>query len=222
MPRILLPNGKAVFSENPIPDDQLEAFVASQMSPEEVKPSAPSMSVGDKRKLRTANDSALSAGIKDSDVNTDTYKGPDSFLGGFFNSLGNSLKETFGGNQMLKDAAHPVSTGDMLGLLIPQEAAISQALSGAKRLLGFGTKAAEVVPEVAKAADDLVLPPKPAPKLLKPGTDFIAGPAGVAENRPYRVDTGPIAQDTGELGTVLPQEMGEVVDLPPDMVARAD
>ena len=171
MPRILLPNGKAVFTENAIPDDQLEAFVASQMEGD--KPIAPSMPIDQKRALRKANDSAVAAGIKDSDVNTDTYKGPDSFLGGFFNSINNSLKSTLGENEMLQHSARPVSTKDLLGLLIMQEAGISQALSGAKKLLGFGPKAAEVIPKVAKEADDIPLNvevPKvdPIPEVVKP------------------------------------------------------
>lgn len=69
----------------------------------------------------------------------------------------------------------------------------------------------------------LALPPainEVTPPVRKPS--FIAGPAGVAENRPYGVDTGPTNPRIGarNQGTVLPREFGQVTPIPPDLAAR--
>ena len=79
------------------------------------------------------------------------------------------------------------------------------------------------------------LPPAPNRRMLPPAINpevipapvrkpsYIAGPAGVAENRPYTISPPPVNPRLGanNQGTVLNSEFGQNVQIPPDMVARS-
>ena len=66
-----------------------------------------------------------------------------------------------------------------------------------------------------------LVPGQPRIKALLPERtepSFISGEEGVAINRPYPVEKGPLPDVMS--GTVLPQEFGQVVDLPPEIAAQ--
>lgn len=66
----------------------------------------------------------------------------------------------------------------------------------------------------------LALPAATNPQQMSPR--FIGGAAGVAENRPYTIDTGPVTPRIGQpdIGTILPREVEGLSSVPPDMAAR--
>ncbi len=76
-----------------------------------------------------------------------------------------------------------------------------------------------VTPKLLSAAEEL---PIRIPRQLSAGPRFIAGEAGIAENRPYTIDIGPITPRIGqrEVGTILPRETEGLVNIPPELAAE--
>jgi hypothetical protein len=72
--------------------------------------------------------------------------------------------------------------------------------------------------EIPKPPARKLLQEAPVPKQLGQGARFIAGPAGIAERgKTYPLDLGELP--VGELGSVLPRETGETVQLPAETAA---
>lgn len=112
---------------------------------------------------------------------------------------------------------------------------IQQRIGGALEagLGGLGFHGLRGVPEV-ETPTDIIKSPKieglaPKPQLALPSAPesiinppkFIAGEKGIAENRPYPIDIGPInpAMGAKNVGTVLPHELGQINQIPPEMAA---
>jgi len=75
------------------------------------------------------------------------------------------------------------------------------------------------IPKLLSAAEEL---PVRVPLQLGPAPRFIAGEAGIAENRPYIIDIGPINPRIGqkEAGTILPRETEGLTEIPPELAAQ--
>lgn len=77
--------------------------------------------------------------------NTPT-KEPDTWMGGFTKSISDQLKSAILDNPMVRGAAHPETTGDILGLLLP--AGVEGAINAGK---GMGTRVWDAVKQSPKA-----------------------------------------------------------------------
>lgn len=141
-----------------------------------------------------------------------------------------------------------VAHGGYRGIRSAMEGDISGAAGGALEgglgllgLRGLTSKGMEITeaPPVTKkqlalppAKERLALPPGPNnpnyPSYINPEVAiekkprFIAGPAGVAQNRSYNTDLGPVNPTIGQrgVGTVLPRETEGLAEIPPDLAAR--
>jgi hypothetical protein len=129
------------------------------------------------------------------------FKQPESYAGGFANSLYNDFVRALGTPSGVLGNSQPKPIPRIDPVKVQQQLAAT------------------------KAARDLVIPPKqpiglpPAP----PEPRFYSGPAGVAESgRTYPTDIGPIKPYPGQqgAGTILPRETEDITGLPPIDAAR--
>lgn len=123
------------------------------------------------------------------------------------------VKEIY--NELIRPASAPIGLG-MMGL----EGAINRG--GLSRSSNPIEKLPIETPVITqpKPLQRLALPPAPESVLRRPS--FIAGEAGVAENKPYPIDIGPLNPRMGgsNQGTVLPRELESISNIPPEIAAR--
>jgi len=185
------------------------------------------------------------AGQEPGVLNPDPYQNP--LIAGanpVGTAIGNYVNKALGYNPNMQPAQPGAGMNYLRG--VPGNF-ITGLLTPGNLLLGgeAGTLSSEPTPTAAELAAEInrrfgnarnITPvPKPEPKLLPAGPRFIAGRAGVAENRPYPIDIGPTLPNRGNRpllnennpetlthpeGTILPREQEGIIQAPPEYVAE--
>lgn len=236
MPKILLPNGKSVYSDKNIPDDQMDDFVASMMGQDSsVKPPT---TIAPPEQHENLWDSAKRLGSSVLHGITEPFAPPanpgnideHSFIGKD-NSLVNKI---WPGGIQVPNARDLYET-----FIRPETSILGLGTAGAAGYLAARNRgnpnigefdaantARNVTPQAIKPSPPRMLDAYAAnegtpirPQGPGPISPLRTGQFGSAENRPYVRDIGDPRIGLANSGTVLPDEWSGLETVPPEIAA---